>query len=237
MQARVGRSGWSDEETRALMDAAHRARAAGRPLREVFDAAAFRTGRKPNSIRNYYYACSRMEEGARRERFTPFGDDEAENLAEAILTARAAGQSVRACVMRLSGGDQRLMLRLQNKYRAMLKSRPDVIARVMARLRERGLNPPEPTGKARAPRVSYEKLHLAAGRDARTENMLCTLLEVIETAGRADALKHAALRAAQAMRKYVALPDDERADSVPALTCELDKIAAEIERIAAESGA
>ena len=66
MQARVGRSGWSDEETRALMDAAHRARAAGRPLREVFDAAAFRTGRKPNSIRNYYYACSRMEEGARR---------------------------------------------------------------------------------------------------------------------------------------------------------------------------
>ena len=90
MQARVGRSGWSDEETRALMDAAHRARAAGRPLREVFDAAAFKTGRKPNSIRNYYYACSRMEEGARRERFTPFGDDEAENLAEAILTARAA---------------------------------------------------------------------------------------------------------------------------------------------------
>ena len=65
MQARVGRSGWSDEETRALMDAAHRARAAGRPLREVFDAAAFKTGRKPNSIRNYYYACSRMEEGAR----------------------------------------------------------------------------------------------------------------------------------------------------------------------------
>ena len=53
MQARVGRSGWSDEETRALMDAAHRARAAGRPLREVFDAAAFKTGRKPNSIRNY----------------------------------------------------------------------------------------------------------------------------------------------------------------------------------------
>ena len=42
MQARVGRSGWSDEETRALMDAAHRARAAGRPLREVFDAAAFK---------------------------------------------------------------------------------------------------------------------------------------------------------------------------------------------------
>ena len=33
MQARVGRSGWSDEETRALLDAAHRARAAGRPLR------------------------------------------------------------------------------------------------------------------------------------------------------------------------------------------------------------
>ena len=52
-----------------------------------------------------------------------------------------------------------------------------------------------------------------------------------------DMRAHAALRAAQAMRKYVALPDDERADSVPALTCELDKIASEIERIADESGA
>lgn len=237
MQARVGRSGWSDEETRALMDAANKARAAGRPLREVFDAAAFKTGRKPNSIRNYYYACSRMEEGARREHFTPFNDDEAESLAEAILTARAEGQSVRACVMRLSGGDQRLMLRFQNKYRAMLKSRPEVIARVMTRLRERGLNPPEPNGAGRSVRASDERLRAYAGRDARTENMLGTLMEIIETAGRAEALRHAALKAAQAMHKYVALPDEERADSASALDCELDKIASEIERIAAQTDA
>ena len=59
MQARTGRNGWSEQETEELMEQARRAREEGRPLREVFEATAFRTGRKPNSIRNYYYARSR----------------------------------------------------------------------------------------------------------------------------------------------------------------------------------
>ena len=53
--------------------------------------------------------------------------------------ARAAGQSVRACLQKLSGGDHSLMLRYQNKYRTIMKHRPELAAQVMEELRQEGL--------------------------------------------------------------------------------------------------
>lgn len=143
MQARVGRSGWSDEETRALMDAAHRARAAGRPLREVFDAAAFQTGRKPNSIRNYYY--ERIKQGdvegelCRSAAFVPFERDEVRAMLRTILAQRAKGVSVRSCTLAMGNGDTRSMLRYQNKYRSVIKKDPALVREVMAELTSEGI--------------------------------------------------------------------------------------------------
>ena len=119
------RTGWSDDESRLLWETADEAQQQGLPLKAVFERIAEKTGRRPNSIRNYYYAQVQKREGGaqRPARFVPFTQQEVDWLMEQVLTARAQGQSVRSCLQALSGGDHSLMLRYQNKYRAVIKSR------------------------------------------------------------------------------------------------------------------
>ena len=68
------RSGWSGEETRLLWETAEEAGQKGLPLKAVFERIARETGRRPNSIRNYYYAqvAKREGGGTRTARFVPF---------------------------------------------------------------------------------------------------------------------------------------------------------------------
>ena len=49
------RSGWKDEEKLMLWDEVKKAQSSGAPLKRVFETVAQLTGRKPNSVRNYYY--------------------------------------------------------------------------------------------------------------------------------------------------------------------------------------
>ena len=122
------RSGWSDAENKMLWETADEAQQQGLPLKAVFERIAEQTGRRPNSIRNYYYAQVRRQGGeSHPARFVPFTQPEIDWLMEQVLVARAAGQSVRACLQKLSGGDHSLMLRYQNKYRNMLKKQPERI--------------------------------------------------------------------------------------------------------------
>ena len=125
-------SGWSEEESRLLWETADEAQQQGLPLKQVFERIAEQTGRRPNSIRNYYYAQVRQREGGRNPspRFVPFEEEEVNGLVEQVLRARAAGRSVRACLQEMSGGDHSLMLRYQNKYRSVLKNRPELIEEV-----------------------------------------------------------------------------------------------------------
>lgn len=233
MQVRIGRAGWSEAETAALMERARQAREQGRPLREVFEATALSTGRRPNSIRNFYYAQSR--DGERRARFTPFDAEEAERLTEQILTARAGGESVRACVNRLSGGDQRLMLRYQNKYRAMLRSRPDVVERVLERLRGQGLTPPSPYATARPADAALERMRSAGAGEKRVCDMLATLEALLVERAQAERdsrqLSEAARPLLECVRGYMALSGDEREASWGEFMCELVKRAAALEKV------
>ena len=50
------RSGWKEDEARLLFDTVRAAAEDGRSLREVFQEVGGQLQRKPNSIRNYYYA-------------------------------------------------------------------------------------------------------------------------------------------------------------------------------------
>ena len=61
--------------------------------------------------------------------FETFSENEVRDLVRQILVARGKGQSVRACVMALSGGDRALMLRYQNKYRSILRKKLDAVQR------------------------------------------------------------------------------------------------------------
>ncbi len=139
-----GRAGWQTSETDRLFNAVREANAAGKPLRGVFESLAGDLGRKPNSIRNYYYACLRQQPDVpRTPSFQPFTPEETHELLRQVLMARGRGQSVRACVMALSQGSHSRMLRYQNKDRTILKTRPEMIAQVCEELRREGLPCPE----------------------------------------------------------------------------------------------
>ena len=73
------RTGWSDDESRLLWETADEAQQQGLPLKAVFERIAEKTGRRPNSIRNYYYAQVQKREGGaqRPARFVPFTQQEA----------------------------------------------------------------------------------------------------------------------------------------------------------------
>ena len=144
-------SGWSEEENKLLWETADEAQLKGLPLKQVFDRIAEQTGRRPNSIRNYYYAQVRQREGdqAHAPRFVPFAEGEVEELVEQVLRARAEGHSVRSCLQEMSGGNHSLMLRYQNKYRSVLKNRPELIQKIMEKLHEEGVDCPQPEVRPR----------------------------------------------------------------------------------------
>jgi DNA-directed RNA polymerase subunit F len=135
------RSGWSDYENKLLWETADEAQQQGLPLKAVFERIAEKTGRRPNSIRNYYYSQVREREGdgVHAARFVPFTQEEVDELMEKVLRARAAGQSVRSCLQEISGGDHSLMLRYQNKYRSVIKSRPEYVRQLVDELNAQGV--------------------------------------------------------------------------------------------------
>ncbi len=131
--------GWQDEEIDALKKSIEEAEASGESLRSVFERMGETLGRKPNSIRNFYYAQIRSgKDSPHAMPFETFAPDEVESLLRSVLTARAQGMSVRACVRRLANSDRTLMLRLQNKYRSTIRTRPELVRRVMQKLSDEG---------------------------------------------------------------------------------------------------
>ena len=135
-----GRTGWKKEEDTLLFAEIEKSVGRGTPLKSVFEAVAEQTGRKPNSVRNYYYArikekdlsTTALHAGA----FVPFTEEEIYSLLRTVLSAQANGISVRCCTMSMGGGDNRAMLRYQNKYRALLKNRPALVRQVAEELKK-----------------------------------------------------------------------------------------------------
>ncbi len=147
------RAGWSDSEANLLWETADEAQQQGLPLKSVFERIASETGRRPNSIRNYYYAQVQKRLGGdeRPARFVPFTEDEVNSLMEEVLRARAKGHSVRSCLQRMADSDHSLMLRYQNKYRSIIKTRPELVSEIVGKLRGEGLDvyPPEVNHRSR----------------------------------------------------------------------------------------
>ena len=166
-----GKTGWNSDEEALLAKAVDRCKAAGEPLKTAFFEAARQTGRQPNSVRNHYYSGSKAAGAA--PAFLPFSEEESLSLLKTVLLARSAGESVRACTLRLAEGDTRRMLRYQNKYRALLKSQPELVDRARRELKEKGRHifdpyAPSPAGPGR-PRK--------AAAQGDTEALIRTLCE------------------------------------------------------------
>ena len=195
-QARIRtRAGWQASETDQLFAAVRQASAEGVPLRAVFERLSADLGRKPNSIRNYYYACLRQQPQSvpRTPAFEPFTPEETHRMLREILIGRGEGLSVRACVMRMSGGSQSRMLRYQNKYRTLLRHRPEMIAQVAEELRQEGLPcpAPEPPRTEQADAAFCDPEDAAAARlmaQPCVHHMLEGLKELLRRAARAESV-------------------------------------------------
>ncbi len=152
------RSGWKYEETDLLLKEVKIAEERKLPLKSVFLKVASETGRKPNSIRNYYYMKVK-EDGSGLEKrtvsFTPFSKPEIKKLIAFVLKAQGNGESVRNCTLRLGDGDKHKMLRYQNKYRSVIKSNRALVQEVIDELsqaKEKFFNPyTEKTLRGRKP--------------------------------------------------------------------------------------
>ena len=146
------RGGWSPEETDMLFREIAAAEKSGDSIKSVFDKVAEVTGRKPNSIRNYYYLKIKENSELSHASFVPFTDDEADQLLRTMLRLQADGRSVRGIAMELGGGDKKAMLRYQNKYRSIVRTNPAHVRAVMAELREEGSACADPFLRRHKPR-------------------------------------------------------------------------------------
>ncbi len=137
----LSRGGWTQEENDLLWKEIQAAADSGAPLRGVFEKTGQALGRKPNSVRNYYYMHIKDQSGRELRRASPFEaftPEEIHGLLRHVLIFRGQGRSVRAAVMDLSGGDRARMLRYQNKYRSILRKKPSMIMDVMEELQKEG---------------------------------------------------------------------------------------------------
>lgn len=115
-----------------------------RPLTRCFKEYALLSGKADGTIRNMYYAIAKKsrtdkdfnEEFLHGETFKvnkpeKFGEQEKLSLIKKILEMKASGKSVRAAISVLSGGDEKLSLRYQNKFRNVVKTEPGLIDRLL----------------------------------------------------------------------------------------------------------
>ena len=140
-------NGYTEDEAKRLVDYISAGKRQGKTLSGLFASYAKKTGRAKGSVRNYYYALLRSTGDERvkkllsgkelkAEKIMPFSEEETDRILKEILKQKSRGVSVRRAVLNLSKGDDKLMLRYQNKYRNVAGKQPERIERLM---RECGL--------------------------------------------------------------------------------------------------
>ncbi len=135
-------NGYSREEAESFVKYICQGKGQGKTLTRIFEEYAAATHRAKGSVRNYYYALLKSTDNAevreilkgtslRAEDVRPFTDEETDKILREILRQKSKGVSVRRAVLNLADGDDKLMLRYQNKYRNVMSKQPERIERLM----------------------------------------------------------------------------------------------------------
>lgn len=129
-------NGYTEEEARGLVEYIKAGKQRGKTLTYLFETYGLKHGRAKGSVRNYYYSLMKNERGDERivrlldgsslsvEKIREFTPEETDEVLKSILLERSKGLSVRRAIFNLAKGDDKLTLRLQNKYRNTLKKQP-----------------------------------------------------------------------------------------------------------------
>jgi len=135
-------NGYTKEEAKNLVRFICEEKKHGKTLTRIFEEYAKSSGRARGSVRNYYYALLKSKDrddvkklltgtNLHAEDVKPFTDAETDKILREILRQKAQGVSVRRAVLNLSGGDDKLMLRYQNKYRNVAAKEPQRIEAII----------------------------------------------------------------------------------------------------------
>ncbi len=137
----------NEKRARALADAVRKGKEDGKTLTEIFEEYGAQNGLASGSVRNAYYELvkkSRNEAFSAKylngERLTAqevrlFGEEEERTLVKTILLGKRDGRSARSVIFDLAGGDRKLALRFQNKYRNVLRAKPVLIHSLVEEIR------------------------------------------------------------------------------------------------------
>ena len=141
-------NGYTEEEAKNLVEYIKEGKKKGKTLTYLFETYGINHGRAKGSVRNYYYALMKNEKGDERivklldgsslsvEKIREFTKEETDSALRSILAEKSKGLSVRRAIFNLAQGDDKLMLRLQNKYRNTLKKDPE---KIMSLAKEMGV--------------------------------------------------------------------------------------------------
>ena len=139
-------NGYTEEEAKSLVEYIWAGKQAGKTLTYLFETYGAEHGRAKGSVRNYYYALMKSQKKDERvvklldgkqlsvEQISEFTEEETDKVLRSILAEKSKGVSVRRAICNLSKGDDKLMLRLQNKYRNVLKKQPERIESIASEL-------------------------------------------------------------------------------------------------------
>ena len=169
-------NGYTEEEATGLIEYICSGRNAGKTLSYLFETYGKEHSRAKGSVRNYYYAFLKNQDGRAKRilegknlhagTIRPFTEEETDELLRKVLAERSKGYSVRRAIMNVSQGDERLMLRMQNKYRNLLKKQPERVERAA---REAGI-PEDKTFLQRKLEKEIDMLYSRLALDLRREN-------------------------------------------------------------------
>ncbi len=150
-------NGYTEEEAKSLVEFIKDGKKKGKTLTYLFASYGLAHGRAKGSVRNYYYTLMKNEKDDERivrlldgselsvEKIKEFTPEETDEALRSILAEKSKGISVRRAIFNLAQGDDKLMLRLQNKYRNTLKKQPEKLAALAA-----GLGLPQEPAKAKS---------------------------------------------------------------------------------------
>ncbi len=170
-------NGYTEEEATGLIEYIYSGKNAGKTLSYLFETYGEEHNRAKGSVRNYYYAFLKKRGDARVQRILegknlsageirPFTEEETDEMLRKVLTEKSKGMSVRRAIRNVSNGDEKLMLRMQNKYRNLLKKQPE---RVRRAAQEAGVTE-EKTFLQRKLEREIDALYERIAADLRAEN-------------------------------------------------------------------
>lgn len=141
-------SKWKDEDVKKLFEIVEQNKSKNQSLLTAFTEYAKLTGRKRNSVRNYYYQeltelqnnklrASKLNIDIKKHIVNEsilFTEKETRSIISNILKLNNEGYSIRKACLKLANNDVNLMVRYQNKYRSVLKTNPKLIEEISKEL-------------------------------------------------------------------------------------------------------